>query len=74
MRGGSDTNQPYLLEINACPDFAQTGTELAAIIDRLFENTLKIVVLPFFDKEDLAKTEAETPELHKCLEVEVRSW
>ncbi|PWZ00347.1 TTL-domain-containing protein [Testicularia cyperi] len=36
-----------LLEINAQPDFAQTGLRLSATIDGLFERTCEIAVLPF---------------------------
>ncbi|CEQ42110.1 SPOSA6832_03885 [Sporobolomyces salmonicolor] len=40
--------QVSLLEINACPDFGQTGAELQSIIDHLFACTLDAAVKPFF--------------------------
>ncbi|GAA5859631.1 hypothetical protein JCM1840_006381 [Sporobolomyces johnsonii] len=40
--------QVSLLEINACPDFGQTGAELQSIIDHLFACTLDVAVKPFF--------------------------
>ncbi|PWN49581.1 TTL-domain-containing protein [Violaceomyces palustris] len=37
----------WLLEVNAQPDFAQTGQRLKETIDRLFERTCQLAVLPF---------------------------
>ncbi|ETS59912.1 hypothetical protein PaG_05884 [Moesziomyces aphidis] len=45
----SDLNV-WLLEVNAQPDFAQTGARLSAIIDRLFERVCEIAVLPYHSK------------------------
>ncbi|KAB8229974.1 putative acid phosphatase [Aspergillus alliaceus] len=40
----------WLLEMNAYPDFAQTGEELKeAVVGRLFEETVEVAVKPFFD-------------------------
>ncbi|KAN0059861.1 putative tubulin--tyrosine ligase pby1 [Thecaphora frezii] len=44
VEGGVDVQ---LLEVNAQPDFAQTGSRLSATIDRLFERTCQVAVLPF---------------------------
>jgi len=57
----------YLLEINACPDFKQSGPRLHGIIQRLFEGVLRIAVKPFFkggsgeskDKREAAEDDAE---------------
>ncbi|THC98982.1 hypothetical protein EYZ11_001533 [Aspergillus tanneri] len=39
----------WLLEINAYPDFAQTGEDLReAVVGRLFEETVDVAVKPFF--------------------------
>ncbi|GAA5826902.1 hypothetical protein JCM11251_002151 [Rhodosporidiobolus azoricus] len=46
----SDELQVSLLEINACPDFGQTGAALQSIIDHLFSCTLETAVKPFFAK------------------------
>ncbi|GAA6058550.1 hypothetical protein JCM10212_006989 [Sporobolomyces blumeae] len=40
--------QVSLLEVNACPDFGQTGSDLQAIISSLFAETIKVAVDPFF--------------------------
>lgn len=43
----------WLLELNAYPDFAQTGEELKeAVVGRLFEETVDIAVKPFFGLGD----------------------
>ncbi|ORY85290.1 tubulin-tyrosine ligase family-domain-containing protein [Leucosporidium creatinivorum] len=47
-----DTFNVSLLEINACPDFAQTGKELQTIIDHLFACTLETAVLPYFRRQE----------------------
>jgi hypothetical protein len=39
----------WLLEVNAFPDFAQTGDDLQHIVSGLFEDVVKVAVLPFFD-------------------------
>lgn len=39
----------WLLEVNAFPDFAQTGDELQDIVSGLFEDVAKVAILPFFD-------------------------
>lgn len=39
----------WLLEVNAFPDFAQTGGELQNIVSDLFEDVVKVAIMPFFD-------------------------
>ncbi|KAI4668807.1 uncharacterized protein J4E78_002635 [Alternaria triticimaculans] len=43
--GGLNT---YLLEVNAFPDFRQTGSELSGMIEGLFEGVVNKGVMPFF--------------------------
>ncbi|BGO99256.1 putative tubulin--tyrosine ligase pby1 [Rhodotorula toruloides] len=50
-----DRFQVSLLEVNACPDFSQTGPELQSIVDHLFACTLDIAVKPFFARRDLTE-------------------
>lgn len=45
----------WLLEVNAQPDFAQTGDRLNAVIDRLFERVCEIAVLPYHSEERAEK-------------------
>jgi len=43
---------PWLLEINAFPDFKQTGEELGGVIRGLWEGVLDVAVCPFFGGEE----------------------
>ena len=47
--GGLNT---YLLEVNAFPDFRQTGSELSGMIEGLFEGVVDEAIRPFFGKGD----------------------
>jgi hypothetical protein len=38
----------WLLEVNAFPDFAQTGTELEGLISKMFRHVVRVGVAPFF--------------------------
>jgi len=42
----------HLLEVNACPDFRQTGDERHHVIEELFEGVLDLAVKPYFDSTD----------------------
>ena len=46
----ANDNQVSLLEVNAYPDFKQTGRELKTIIDTLFEQTLTTLVGPLISQ------------------------
>jgi hypothetical protein len=39
----------YLLEVNAFPDFRQTGDELSGMIEGLFEGVVRRAVVPFLE-------------------------
>ncbi len=51
----SDRLKVWLLEVNAQPDFAQTGARLSAVIDRLFERVCEIAVLPYHSDQESSK-------------------
>ena len=40
----SENGEVHLLEVNPGPDFKQTGSRLKVVIERLFEDTFRIVV------------------------------
>lgn len=42
----------YLLEVNAFPDFRQTGDELSGMIEGLFEGVVNEAIAPFFGVKD----------------------
>ncbi|KAI7370099.1 hypothetical protein KC328_g17821 [Hortaea werneckii] len=80
---GTD-GKAWLMEINAFPDFAQTGTELKEdLVGGLFEEVVELVVRPFFlgegdgDKEEgKGKGEGERERekagrMVKCLDVDL---
>jgi hypothetical protein len=51
---GDGTLNTYLLEVNAFPDFRQTGEELSGMIEGLFGGVVEEAIMPFFgvSKED----------------------
>ncbi|OJD40625.1 tubulin-tyrosine ligase [Diplodia corticola] len=59
----------WLLEINAFPDFRQTGDELKGIVEGLFEETVDVAVKPFFQIEG-AKPEG-TDKLKQVLDIDL---
>ncbi|CCH59096.1 hypothetical protein TBLA_0B02540 [Henningerozyma blattae CBS 6284] len=62
-----------ILEVNAYPDFKQTGDELKGLIDQLFDNTVKFCVLPFFNKSFNVLPDAKSS-FTKVLDHTSNSW
>lgn len=62
-----------LLEINAYPDFKQTGEELKDIIEELFDNTAKLFIAPFLNDSDAPKPEP-TSNMVKVLDYIANDW
>lgn len=57
----------WLLEVNAFPDFAQTGDDLKhAVVGRLFEATINVAIKPFF-----AKSPATDPDLRLVTDLDL---
>ena len=61
-----------LLEINAYPDFKQTGEELKSLIDELFLNITKSVIRPLLDPEQ--PEECDEKIFTKVLEHKSNEW
>ncbi|GME58116.1 Tubulin-tyrosine ligase [Neofusicoccum parvum] len=59
----------WLLEINAFPDFRQTGDDLKGLVEGLFEETVDVAVKPFFEL-DGAKPEG-TEQLRQVLDIDL---
>ncbi|RAL15562.1 putative acid phosphatase [Aspergillus homomorphus CBS 101889] len=60
----------WLLELNAYPDFAQTGEELKdLVVGRLFEETVDVAVKPFFGLGEAAAKGTESMRLVADLEL-----
>jgi tubulin--tyrosine ligase len=64
---GDGTLNTYLLEVNAFPDFRQTGDELSGMIEGLFEGVVEKAVAPFFGME----TEGKKSEMVKVLDIDL---
>lgn len=58
--------EPILLEVNAYPDFAQTGTDLQHVVQGLFDDTVEAAVKPFF------QIPGEPKRLTKVLDMNMR--
>jgi hypothetical protein len=56
----------WLLEVNAFPDFRQTGDELSGMIEGLFEGVVQKAIVPFFGGE-----EVENKDMVKALDVDL---
>ncbi|OSS54590.1 hypothetical protein B5807_00295 [Epicoccum nigrum] len=58
----------YLLEVNAFPDFRQTGSELSGMIEELFEGVVDEAIRPFFGKSEEGSAKNE---MIKVLDVDL---
>ncbi|KAF2021523.1 tubulin-tyrosine ligase [Aaosphaeria arxii CBS 175.79] len=61
--------QTYLLEVNAFPDFRQTGQELKGLVEGLFEGVVDVGIAPFFDFKDT--TDGRVDNMRKVLDVDL---
>ncbi|OAL49719.1 tubulin-tyrosine ligase [Pyrenochaeta sp. DS3sAY3a] len=63
----------YLLEVNAFPDFRQTGGELRGLVESLFEGVVDVGVRPFFGVSGGMEGEGERGEVDmvKVLDVDL---
>jgi len=62
-----------LLEVNAYPDFKQTGDDLGTVIEGLLEEVVKIAVVPFFGVGAEAHEE-EDGRMVKVLNIDLGSF
>ncbi|KAK8252871.1 tubulin-tyrosine ligase family-domain-containing protein [Phyllosticta capitalensis] len=60
----------FLLEINAFPDFRQTGDELQGLVKGLMEEVVDVAFKPFFGIEDGAKPDGSDKSV-KCLDIDL---
>ena len=61
----------WLLEVNAFPDFAQTGPELADVIAGLFEGVVDVAVKPYFGLDDEGLADKGTENMIKTLDIDL---
>ncbi|SCU93252.1 LAME_0F03158g1_1 [Lachancea meyersii CBS 8951] len=60
-----------ILEVNAYPDFKQTGNELKGLIDELFDELTKNCIVPLFQEE---KAEFEASSFVRVLDHQSHEW
>ncbi|SCU93415.1 LAFA_0F16292g1_1 [Lachancea sp. 'fantastica'] len=60
-----------ILEVNAYPDFKQTGTELKGVIDELFDEITKNCIVPLYEG---TKAAYETSNFVRVLDHQSHSW
>lgn len=65
------TGMASLMEVNAYPDFAQTGTELNHLIEGLFEEVVDVAIKPFFGLASEEEQKAESERLAKVLDIDL---
>lgn len=63
-----------ILEINAYPDFKQTGDDLKDMIDQLFDNVTQFCILPFFNHNEMRQLPSKKNAFTKVLEHTSNSW
>lgn len=57
----------WLLEVNAFPDFAQTGDELQSMVKNLFKETVEVGIKPFFG----LNCETSTGDMKQVLDIDL---
>lgn len=61
----------WLLEVNAFPDFAQTGTQLEGIVEGLMRAVVRKGVLPFFGLDGYGRDEGEDDGMAQVLDLDL---
>jgi hypothetical protein len=61
----------YLLEVNAFPDFRQTGDELSGMIEGLFEGVVDVGIAPFFGVGGKESGKKEEGQMVKVLDIDL---
>jgi len=61
----------WLLEVNSFPDFAQTGGDLKALIQELFDGVVDIAIKPHFGLDEHGLGEKGTDKLVKCRDIDL---
>jgi hypothetical protein len=61
---------PWLLEVNAFPDFKQTGEDLKDLVHGLFEELVDVAVKPFFGITELDDP-AKVQRMFKVLDIDL---
>lgn len=62
---------PWMLEVNAFPDFAQTGDELNHLIQGLFEEVVDVAIKPFFGLASTDEQDVQQGNMVKALDIDL---
>lgn len=69
-----ENHQVKLLEINAYPDFKQTGDDLKELIDGLFDHTVEQLILPLLQGEQAAGNTTIAHNFVQVLDYSPNDW
>jgi tubulin--tyrosine ligase len=61
----------WLMEVNAFPDFAQTGDELQDLVKNLMEDVVDVAIKPFFGVKDKVESAKEGNGLVEVLDIDL---
>ncbi|KAF2280114.1 tubulin-tyrosine ligase [Westerdykella ornata] len=68
---GDGELRTYLLEVNAFPDFRQTGSECKRVVEGLMEGVVDVAVRPFFGIEGNEEASEGARKLIKVLDIDL---
>ncbi|KAF2727684.1 tubulin-tyrosine ligase [Polyplosphaeria fusca] len=68
---GNGTLAAYLLEVNAFPDFRQTGEELKGLVQGLFEGVVDVGIAPFFGHNGNGQHNTRDEKMVKVLDIDL---
>jgi hypothetical protein len=61
----------WLMEVNAFPDFAQTGSELQDLVKNLMEDVVDVAIKPFFGVEESSRSAGDKGGLVEVLNIDL---
>ena len=61
----------WLMEVNAFPDFAQTGSELQDLVKNLMEDVVDVAIKPFFEVNEGSKSAGDKDGLVEVLNIDL---
>lgn len=69
--GGQPELKTWLLEVNAFPDFRQTGGELQGLVQGLMDGVVEVGIKPFFGLEEKEDEGKDAGDMVKVLDVDL---
>ena len=68
------SGEVWLLEVNAFPDFKQTGGDLKAIVGGFWEGVVRFAVAPFFGVEEVLQGKGEEEGMTLVKDIDLGRW